>query len=71
MLYSVNWPNFIAWIALPIEILDNMYIAIVYFPRYDAKNFEINLIFLIKPLLVKNKIKTKIWKPWEWKKFLI
>ena len=28
-LYSINWPNFIAWLALLLEILMNMYIAIV------------------------------------------
>ena len=29
MLYSINWPNFIAWLPLLLEILDNMCIAIV------------------------------------------
>ena len=29
MLYSINWPNFIAWLALLLEILGNMCIAIV------------------------------------------
>ena len=29
MLYSINWPNFIAWLPLLLEILGNMYIAIV------------------------------------------
>ena len=37
MLYSTNWPNFIFWFA------------IVSFPGCDVKNFEINLICLIKP----------------------
>ena len=30
MLYSINWPNFIAWLPLLREILDNMCIAIVF-----------------------------------------
>ena len=29
MLYSFNWPNFIAWLPLLLEILANMCIAIV------------------------------------------
>ena len=29
MLYSINWPNFIVWLPLLLEILGNMYIAIV------------------------------------------
>ena len=29
ILYSINWPNFIAWLPLLYEILGNMYIAIV------------------------------------------
>ena len=28
-LYSINWPNFIVWLPLLLEILGNMYIAIV------------------------------------------
>ena len=29
MLYSINWPNFIAWLSLLLEILGNMCTAIV------------------------------------------
>ena len=29
MLYSINWPNFIAWLPLLLEILGNMCIDIV------------------------------------------
>ena len=29
ILYSINWPNFIAWLPLLLEILRNMCIAIV------------------------------------------
>ena len=29
MLYSINWPNFIVWLRLFLEILGNMCIAIV------------------------------------------
>ena len=49
MLYSINWPNFIAWFPLLLEILKIMCIAIVCFPDCDEINFEINVIFLIKP----------------------
>ena len=30
MLYSINWPNFIVWLPLFLEMLDNMCITIVY-----------------------------------------
>ena len=49
MLYCMNWPNFIIWLSLRLEIQGNMFIAIVFFPGCDIINFEINLIFLIKP----------------------
>ena len=32
MLYSINYPNFIAWFSLLLEILGNMYIAIACYP---------------------------------------
>ena len=50
--YSTNWPNFIDWLPLFCEILGNIRIAIVCKPSCDVINFEINLIFLIKPLLL-------------------
>ena len=60
MLYSTNWPNFIAWLLLLFEILGNMCIAIVYYPGCDVMDFEINLIFLIKPFFLHDqKVKTK------------
>ena len=58
VLYSINWPNFIAWLPILLEILGIMSIAIVCFPGFDVLNFEIKLIFLIKPFfyLIKNSI---------------
>ena len=47
MLYSINWPNSIAWLLLLLEILGNTCIAIACYPCCDVMNFEINLIFLI------------------------
>ena len=47
MLY--NWPNIIAWLPLLLEILVNISIANVYESGCDVIDFEINLIFLIKP----------------------
>ena len=49
MLYSSNWPDFIVWLPLLYEILGNMCIAIASKPGCDVMNFEVNLIFLIKP----------------------
>ena len=64
LLYSFTWPNFNAWLPLLGEILDNMCIEILYKLSCDVINFEINLIFLIKPFFQHQpffkKIKTKI-----------
>ena len=54
-LYSINWPNFIVWLSLLFEILGNMCITIVSFSGCDVRNFEINLIFLIKLLFYMTK----------------
>ena len=48
MLYSINWPNFVVWLSLLLEVLGIMCILIVLFPGYDVINSEINVIFLIK-----------------------
>ena len=56
-----NWPNFIVWLLLLREILDNMCILIASYAGCDVRNFEINLMFLIKPFFQqKHKVKTKI-----------
>ena len=49
LLCSINWLNFITWLPLHCEILGNMCIAIICRPGYDIMNFEVKLIFLIKP----------------------
>ena len=51
VLYFINWRNFTVWLPLLLEILANMCIVIVYFPRGDITNFEIDLTFLIKRFL--------------------
>ena len=48
ILYSINCPNFIPWLPVLLEILDNMCIATVFFKGRDVINFQTNLIFLIK-----------------------
>ena len=55
MFYSINRPNFIVWLHLLVEILGNMSTAIICFPGYDVINFEINIIFQIKPFFYMNK----------------
>ena len=49
MLHSINWLNFTVWLPLLLEIFGNMCITIVSEPVWDVIEFEINLIFLIKP----------------------
>ena len=55
MLYSIIWPNFIAWWPLLLKILGNMYIGSVCYPVCDVITFEINLAFLIKPFFYLTK----------------
>ena len=64
LLYSTNWPNFNVWSPLLCEILDKMCIkVIVCYSGCDVKNFEINLIFIIKPFpLYDQNVKAKKFK---------
>ena len=55
MLFSINWPNFINWLHLLLEILVNMCITIVCCPGCDAINIEINLIFFMKSFFYMTK----------------
>ena len=50
MLYFINWPNFIVWLRLLLEILVNISIVIIQCPVCDVGNFEINHSFFIKSL---------------------
>ena len=47
-LHSINWPNFIVWLTLLLQILGNICITIVCYPGCDVIKSEISLIFLIK-----------------------
>ena len=47
-LYFINWPNFIGWFPLLLEIF-NMCILIIYCSLFDVMNFEMHLTFAIKP----------------------
>ena len=57
VLYSINWPNFIAWLPLLLDILGNMCIAIICFPGCDVMDFEINIIFRIEPFFLHDQKK--------------
>ena len=46
MLCSINWPNFIVWLSLLLQILDIMYIVITGCQVCDVQNFGINNSFL-------------------------
>ena len=48
VLYSINWPNFLARLSLLLEILVNMCVAIVCLPGWDVNNFEVDLTFPTK-----------------------
>ena len=58
--YSINWPSFIVWLSLLREILGNLSISIVCWPGCDVMNFEINLVYIIKPFFLHSqKVMTK------------
>ena len=48
MLFSINWPNFIVWLPLLLEILGKICVIIICCPVCDIINIEINLSFFIK-----------------------
>ena len=71
MLYSINSPNFIAWLPLLLEVLGDMRITTVFYLSCDVMDFEINLIFLIESFFLHDqKVMTKILISWEWKELL-
>ena len=49
MLNSINWTNFLVRLPLLLETLGHVFVTIICFPGCDIINFEINLVFLIKP----------------------
>ena len=76
LLSSITCSNFIAWLPLLREILDNLFFVCwpgcdVCWPDCDVRNFEINLAFLFKPLFLNDqKVKTKLEISWERKELL-
>ena len=46
VLYSIKWPDVIAWLSLLLEILGNTRIAIVCFPAFDVITLKISKFFL-------------------------
>ena len=55
ILQSIDWLHFVVWLSLLLEILSNMYIVVVCFRGCWGINFEIKLIFLIKPICYMTK----------------
>ena len=54
-LCSINWPNFIVRITLPLQIPGNVCIVLVCYPVCDVMDFEICLSILINPLSYMSK----------------
>ena len=68
---DITRPNSIAWLPLLSEILGNMCIVKVFWSGCDVIDFEMNLIFLIKPFFLHDqKVKTKNEITWERKELL-
>ena len=47
---KINWPSFIAWLPLLLQILGKVCIASVRFPACNVVSFEINFVFQDKKL---------------------
>ena len=64
LLYSINWPIFIDWLPLLLEILGNICIVIICYPVCDIINLETKLSFLIKLFsgMTKKSFETKSMK---------
>ena len=60
MLYSIYLPNFILWLPLCLEILGNMYIALICCPVCNLTNFEFNLNFRVSRFPTLSKSLEKI-----------
>ena len=67
-LISINWPNFIFWLSLLLEILGNMCIAIVRFLTCDVIYFELNHIFLILSFSYMTKKSRQTFKQASWER---
>ena len=52
LLSSITWLNLIAWLLLLREMFGRICIINVCWPDCDVINFEITLIFLIKPFFL-------------------
>ena len=59
LLYFINWPDFIFWLPLLTEILNNICIVITCCLVCDVINFENNLRFIIKPFFYITKSQDK------------
>ena len=71
MFYPINWPNFIAWFSLLLEILSNICVVVACYPGCDVMDFETNFIFLIEPFFLHDqKVMTKTLICWERKELL-
>ena len=55
LLYSINWPDFIVWLLLLLELLGNICIEIICFLVYLILNFEIIPSFLMKSFFYTTK----------------
>ena len=51
----INWPNYIVWLPLLSDILGKMCVAIACKPGCDVMNFEVKLIFVIKPFILRDE----------------
>ena len=56
---SINWPNFILWLPLIREILNNKCAVNLCWPDCDVINFQIDLIFLSKLFSTCRKMQDK------------
>ena len=63
MLYSSNWPNFIAWLPLCFEILGNMFIVVFIWKSLGVLKKMILLYIHSPPLLQNKKLLWSLFSP--------
>ena len=72
VLYSSNWPDFIVWLPLPLEILGNICTEIICLENCDVKIFQINFFFqtmkINNPFVFMTKKSRKKFKYLEYEK---
>ena len=67
--YIFNWPNFVDWLLLLLEISENMWFITVFYPVCGLINFKNYLSFAMKPFSYMTKKSGQKFNWWHKKYF--